>query len=273
MNTSFSLGRAQPWRSQAQGAGVNNAWIRLLAPWTTTTYLQTYGQVFAIYDSVRVKGFDWPILPAQGAPYFANAGPLGNSNPWAISINSQPLPVELIAFDAKRIEDKVKLTWSTLSEESSDYYFVERTLDFNEHIQVAKVAAAGNSNQLLSYEGWDHSPKDGINYYRLSQVDFDGTVNVISDYIPVRFGKDLKFEILYLLNEPSSSMVFDYNSNEPLQLSIFDLAGRLIQTTSSITAHIGLNVLPVDFNFLAAGLYTIQLRNTDSARSYRFVKQ
>ncbi len=273
MNTSFSPGRAQPWRSQAQGAGVNNAWIRLLAPYTTTTYLQTYGQVFAIYDSVRVKGFDWPILPAQGAPYFANAGPLGNSNPWAISINSQPLPVELIAFDAKRIEDKVKLTWSTLSEESSDYYFVERTWDFNEHIQVAKVAAAGNSNQLLSYEGWDHSPKDGINYYRLSQMDFDGTVNVISDYIPVRFGNDLKFEILYLLNEPSSSLVFDYNSNEPLQLSIFDLAGRLIQTTSSITAHIGLNVLPFDFNFLAAGLYTIQLRNSDSARSYRFVKQ
>jgi hypothetical protein len=269
----FQQGRAQPWRSQAQGGGVNNAWIRLAIPWTTTNYIQSYGQVLAVYDSVRVAGFDWPILPAQGAPYFANPGPIGNSNPWAISINSQPLPVELIAFDAKRIEDKVKLTWSTLSEESSDYYFVERTLDFNEHVQVAKVSAAGNSSQLLSYEGWDHSPKDGINYYRLSQVDFDGTVNVISDYIPVRFGNDLKFEILYLLNEPSSSLIFDYNSNEPLQLSVFDVAGRLIQTVSSIPAQIGMNVLPVDFNFLAAGLYTIQLRNAEDARSYRFVKQ
>ena len=272
MNTTFGQGRAQPWRSQAQGGGVNNAWIRLAIPYTTSAYSQTYGQT-PTYDSVRVVSFDWPILPAQGAPYFANTGPIGNTNPWAISPLNQPLPVELLSFDAKRIEEKVKLTWSTLSEESSDYYFVERTLDFNEHLQVAKVAAAGNSNQLLSYEGWDHSPKDGINYYRLSQVDFDGTVNVISDYIPVRFGKDLKFEILYLLFEPSSSLVFDYNSNEPLQLSIFDLAGRLIQTTSSIPAQIGMNVLPVDLNFLAGGLYTIQLRNSVVAKSYRFVKQ
>lgn len=269
----FQQGRAQPWRSQAQTGGVNNAWIRLLTPWTSVNYLQSYGQVSGIYDSVRVAAFNWPILPAQGAPFFAAAGPIGNSNPWAISINSQPLPVELLAFDANRIEESVKLTWSTMSEVASDFYFIERTLDFNEHVQVAKVDAAGNSSQLMNYEAWDHSPKDGINYYRLSQVDFDGTVNVISDYIPVRFGKDLKFEILYMLNEPVSSLVFDYNSNEPLQLSIFDLAGRLVYQNLSNPATIGINILPLNVEFLSEGLYTIQLRNPMESRSYRFVKQ
>lgn len=269
----FQQGRAQPWRSQPQSGGVNNAWIRLLNPWTTANYVQSYGQRLGLYDSVRVGGFDWPILPAQGAPFFAAAGPLGNSNPWAIAISSQPLPVELLAFDAKRIEASVKLTWSTLSEEASNYYFVERTLDFNEHVQVAKVDAAGYSSQLLDYDTWDHSPREGINYYRLSQVDFDGTVNVISDYIPVRFGKDLKFEIMHLLNEPSSSLVFDYNANESLQLSIFDVAGRLVYQKLSNPAHVGINVLPLELEFLSGGLYTIQLRNSEEAKSYRFVKQ
>ncbi|MBK7965434.1 MAG: T9SS type A sorting domain-containing protein [Bacteroidetes bacterium] len=269
----FQQGRAQPWRSQAQTGGVNNAWIRLLTPWTSASYAQTYGQVSGVYDSVRVGGFDWPILPAQGAPFFAAAGPIGNSNPWAISINSQPLPVELISFDAKRIDESVKLTWSTVSEEASDYYFVERTLDFNEHAYVAKVEAAGYSNQLLNYDTWDHTPKDGINYYRLSQVDFDGAVNVISEYIPVRFGKDLKFEIMYMLNEPSSSLVFDYNSNESLQLSIFDISGRLVYQKLSTPGHVGINLLPLNLEFLSEGLYTIQLRNSLEVKSYRFVKQ
>ncbi len=142
-----------------------------------------------------------------------------------------------------------------------------------EHTQVAKIEAAGNSNQILNYETWDLSPKQGINYYRLSQVDFDGTVNIISDYIPVRFGKDLKFEILYMLNEPSSSLVFDYNSDELLQLSVFDLAGRLVYQQLSIASQVGFNVLPLDLGFLSQGLYTIQLRNSEEAKSYRFVKQ
>jgi hypothetical protein len=271
--TAFAQGRAQPWRSQPQTGGVNNAWIRLLMPWTSVNYTQSYGQILGSYDSVRVAAFNWPILPAQGAPYFAAAGPIGNSNPWAIAINNQPLPVELLAFDANRIEEEVKLTWSTLTEEASDYYFVERTLDFNEHVQVAKVDASGYSSQLLNYEAWDHSPKEGINYYRLSQVDFDGTVNVISDYVPVRFGKDLKFEIMYLLTESSSSLVFDYNSNEPVQLSIFDLAGRLVYQKLSNPAHVGINMLTLDQEFLSQGLYTIQLRNTLESKTYRFVKQ
>ena len=125
----------------------------------------------------------------------------------------------------------------------------------------------------MNYDSWDHSPKDGINYYRLSQVDFDGTVNVISEYIPVRFGKDMKFEIMYLLNDPSSSLVFDYNSDESIQLSIFDLAGRLVYQKLSNPAHIGINMLPLDLEFLSEGLYTIQLRNSIESKSYRFVKQ
>jgi|GEM_PF-2624071 len=269
----FNQGKAQPWRSQAQGGGIINAWIRLVFPFTTTTFSQTYGAVTATVDSVKVISFDWPILPAQGAPFFANAGPIGNSNPWAISLNNQPLPVELLTFDAVAKGEKVKLNWSTLTEENADYYFVERTNDFVEHIQVAIVQAAGNSNSLLDYEGWDNSPHLGINYYRLSQVDFNGDVNVLTNYVPVRFGKDFKFEILYLLMDPSSSIVFDYNSNEPLQVLVYDLTGRLVLSKSSVAAYEGINVLPLDLPSLASGIYTLKLQNTKEEVSYRFIKE
>jgi hypothetical protein len=275
MNTVIpaSRGSAQPWRQQLQ----NGAWIRLTTPYTSLTYLQNYGQTPGPSDSVRVINWDWPNLPPQAAqafpPLFATpGGPIGNSHPWAISINNNPLPVDLLHFDAEAIESDVRIYWSTASEENSDFFTVERTLNFEDHTVIATVPSAGNSSNLLNYETFDKDPADGINYYRLLQTDRDGSVNVISDYIPVRFGKSLKFEILNLLHDPYSILVYNYDSQEALQMLIFDMTGRLLQDRGNITSQSGLNMLELDLSGLSSGIYTIQLRNSIAAQSYRFMK-
>ncbi len=199
-------------------------------------------------------------------------GPIGNSHPWAISINNNPLPVDLLHFDAEAIESDVRIYWSTASEENSDFFTVERTLNFEDHTVIATVPSAGNSSNLLNYETFDKDPADGINYYRLLQTDRDGSVNVISDYIPVRFGKSLKFEILNLLHDPYSILVYNYDSREALQMLIFDMTGRLLQDRGNITSQSGLNMLELDLSGLSSGIYTIQLRNSVAAQSYRFMK-
>ncbi|MBL0095525.1 MAG: T9SS type A sorting domain-containing protein [Bacteroidetes bacterium] len=266
-------GRAQPWRQQL----LNGAWIRLTTPYTTLSYIQNYALTALPSDSVRVVNWDWPSLPAQAAqafpPLYATpGGPIGNSHPWTVSINSNALPVDLIHFDAEAVASDVRLYWSTASEENSDFFTVERTLNFEDHTVIATVPSAGNSSNLLNYETFDKNPLDGINYYRLLQTDLDGSVNVISDYVPVRFGKSLKFEILNLLHDPSSILVYNYNSNEDLQMLIVDMTGRVIQQRGNIAAQNGLNMLQLDLSSLSSGIYTIQLRNASAAQSYRFMK-
>jgi hypothetical protein len=192
--SAFNQGKAQPWRTLTQ----NNAWIRLVTPFTSVSYTQSYGtNAVPAYDSVRVSGWDWPVLPVGPAPYFSPSASIGNSNPWAISLNNTPLPIDLVEFNAQLINKKVKLTWTTVSEVNNDYFTVERSdknaMDFS---FIATVNSyMNNSNVLLNYEAWDNQPLQGMQYYRLKQTDLDGEFTY-SELKPVFVGTSKHLKLL-----------------------------------------------------------------------------
>ncbi|TKT93290.1 T9SS type A sorting domain-containing protein [Dyadobacter frigoris] len=86
------------------------------------------------------------------------------------------LPVTLIVFQAKVLDNKVALNWSTAQEFNSDYYEVERSSDIKSWKKVAYIKSIGNSNKINKYSCLDEFPISGLTYYRLKQVDWDGTV-------------------------------------------------------------------------------------------------
>lgn len=127
-----------------------------------------------------------------------------------------PLPIELLKFEAKPINDRyVALEWQTASEINNDYFEIERSKDaINWEVISEKIDGAGNSSSLLSYEDFDYYPYKGTSYYRLKQTDFDGAFsysairsvnfkgeldvtiypNPFSDYTIINFGAELKGE-------------------------------------------------------------------------------
>ncbi|MBK7967184.1 MAG: T9SS type A sorting domain-containing protein [Bacteroidetes bacterium] len=85
--SAFNQGKAQPYRTTSN----TNSWMRLVAPYTSTTYTQSYGTNAAPgYDSVRVVNWDWPTLPQSPAPYTDPAGAIGDSHPWIVTLNTTP---------------------------------------------------------------------------------------------------------------------------------------------------------------------------------------
>jgi hypothetical protein len=86
------------------------------------------------------------------------------------------LPVELTEFTGYKTNEYNVLKWQTASEHNSDYFLVERstTGEFNENSVVTIKQAAGNSTELLDYTFIDKDFTNAINYYRLTQVDYDG---------------------------------------------------------------------------------------------------
>ena len=76
---------------------------------------------------------------------------------------------------------KVLLTWQTATELNNDYFEVQRAADGKTWEAIGKVKGAGNSNALLDYNFTDKKPLEGINFYRLLQVDFDRQ----SEYSPI----------------------------------------------------------------------------------------
>ncbi len=114
--------------------------------------------------------------PFNSFSRFTLANKLGGDN---------PLPIQLLEFNAKAQSNKLLLEWSTLMEYNNAYFTVEKSTDALEFEELEKVdskSKTGNANGLLNYSCYDTKPVNGINYYRLKQTDFSGR----STYYPIR---------------------------------------------------------------------------------------
>ncbi|HNR54913.1 MAG TPA: hypothetical protein PKJ19_07105 [Flavobacteriales bacterium] len=94
------------------------------------------------------------------------------------------LPVELISWTAQSLDQSVRLSWSTGSEHNSDRFIIERSAEGSDWSPIGQVAAAGHSTVLREYAWDDLEPLSGVGYYRLRQVDADGS-GTLSDVLVV----------------------------------------------------------------------------------------
>ena len=92
------------------------------------------------------------------------------------ALTASPLPVKLTSFGAQNTSAGALLNWATASELNSARFEVQRSLDGADFATVGNVAAAGTSATARSYQYLDAAAPAGTNYYRLRQVDLDGTV-------------------------------------------------------------------------------------------------
>ena len=131
------------------------------------------------------------VLGSGAAVYTAGYngyGELGDGTTTSSSLflrNLAPLPVTLVSFVARPAGPAtVQLAWATASEKNSAAFEVERSLDGAAFGKVGMVAAAGTSSAHHDYALLDQQLPAGATllYYRLKQVDADGTFS----YSPVR---------------------------------------------------------------------------------------
>ncbi|WP_167856694.1 T9SS type A sorting domain-containing protein [Hymenobacter aquaticus] len=103
------------------------------------------------------------------------------------------LPVKLTAFTAERQQGSVAIRWTTASEHNSAHFQVERSDDGKKFAVVAQVAAQGQSTRTQHYTALDQQPSTRLSYYRLRQVDQDGT----AAYSPVVTVRPAQEALLY----------------------------------------------------------------------------
>lgn len=109
-----------------------------------------------------------------------------------------PLPIQLMSFDGSNQSDYNLLTWSSASEHNNDYYLLERSTDGINWSVITNQKGAGNSTSQIDYSFRDFTYESGINYYRLSQIDFDGKSEMFKTIAVNNAGKTK--EVLYFTN-------------------------------------------------------------------------
>lgn len=152
-----------------------------------------------------------------------------------------PLPVELISFEATKLSDEqVQLKWSTASEKNNDYFTIERSQDGVSFTEIKIVKGAGNSTVTSNYTIIDAEPLEGVNYYRLSQTDYDGTKEVFKP-ISIFIAKDpsnlSKLKVLPNPFTDNFSVFFNANENIFAQVILLNLNGHVVSSEAmDITA-------------------------------------
>ncbi|MEZ4980276.1 MAG: hypothetical protein R2769_01560 [Saprospiraceae bacterium] len=99
----------------------------------------------------------------------------GTTYPGSAMYNILALPIQLLSFSAKNIENFTALEWSTATELDNEVFIIEKSVDGKNYEVIGKVDGAGNSNTIINYFFVDENKSKGLAYYRLKQVDFDGT--------------------------------------------------------------------------------------------------
>lgn len=100
------------------------------------------------------------------------------SGPWIISNGSSnsTLPIELVSFTAACAEAGVGIDWQTLTETNSSFFELQTSEDAMDWTTLATLKSQGNSITKYNYHYLDQSiRKPGLVYYRLKQVDTDGS--------------------------------------------------------------------------------------------------
>ena len=66
------------------------------------------------------------------------------------------------------------IKWTTITELNNDYFIIEKAGEDGQFIEIGTVQGAGSSTSQLNYSFMDKDRNDGVTYYRIKQVDFDG---------------------------------------------------------------------------------------------------
>ncbi len=169
---------------------------------------------------------------------------------YGIFTTEEGLPVELINFDAAYLGNQnVLLAWKTASEENNDYYTIQRSDDGIRWEDIKNIPSVGNSFEIQNYSVEDHINRGGTFYYKLIQTDFDGsreTVDIVSLQV------DLDEISIY----PNPSIgILNVEYSEPIELSLYDIAGRLIILSPLNTQH------QINTSYLLKGIYMLSIRN------------
>jgi hypothetical protein len=186
------------------------------------------------------------------------------------------VPVELLAFTASVKNSEVELLWSTASELNNMGFEIERSIDGQDNfVMVGFVEGKGSSTEINYYSFTDRPQVNGVNqlYYRLKQVDFDGTfsysdvVNVTYD-VPAEFVLSQNFPNPF---NPSTRINYFLPKEIFVIVKVYDFLGREVTTLVNETRSTGSYDLVFDASNLPSGTYFYTLRTDNYSSTKKMI--
>lgn len=161
------------------------------------------------------------------------------------------LPIDLLSFKGNEQERMVNLSWTTLTETNNDLFEIYHSTDSRNFNLITSLKGKGNNSTLANYSFLHESPKTGINYYKLKQIDYDGRSSQ-SDIIAVNI--DGVSSRLNIHPNPTSGSVNITTDSDEFELKIYNAVGTIIMKTDQRF---------IDLTSQPKGIYYFQLASNN----------
>jgi hypothetical protein len=175
-------------------------------------------------------------------------------------LGSTPLPVEMSSFSASEENGRVILKWTTESEWDNSYFEIERSKNAGQYTPIGKVTGSGTSSQKLYYSFTDLTPFSETNYYRLKQVDIDGSYKY-SVILPVKLNTKLRKAVNISPNPVTDNINIRVSSDVVAtnsDIKILSASGQVIHQQKGNFVK-GENIIIINnMKSLSRGIYTLQ---------------
>jgi hypothetical protein len=191
-------------------------------------------------------------------------------------VNTNTLPVKYTSFTAVALNDDAVLSWNTASEINNSGFEIERSIDGRQFDNVAFVKGAGNTSGIRNYHYTDAKAfelaKSDLLYYRLKQVDFDGTYTY-STIVKVNNTSDVSATLSLYPNPYTSELTVSFTSTDGnATIDMMDIQGKVVMSQVMQTKA-GINTFPVNkASALQSGIYFVRIQANGQTQMVKLIK-
>jgi hypothetical protein len=197
-------------------------------------------------------------------------GNAGASCSWGITV----LDVDLLYLKTNCRNGSAILEWASAKEENNSHYIIEKSINGLDFREIGTVKGHENSYELKDYEFIDSEPYDGVSYYRLKQLDYDDSMELLGlvSFEPTCSKKDVS-----LYPNPAKNYVsveFDAFLNSSIEIDIINPVGKIIKkTTHTSSSDNKYETAILDINELPTGVYVVVVSGKYLSKKIKFIKE
>jgi len=205
-----------------------------------------------------------PPTIANGKVFQSN----GTNQVVVYSTLSSTLPLDLINFTAVNIDEQyAQLNWTTSGAITFDYFDVEKSSDGITFTELTKVNGETGNNGNQHYAALDNNPVNGVNYYRIKEVDLAGNI-YYSSVVTVNFSFGAAPR---LSPNPANTYFTVIAGSDPInEITLFDVSGKTIEHIFNDYASSNITVAT---ERLTAGIYIVEIKTASHAYHQKLLKQ
>ncbi|MDX2286708.1 MAG: T9SS type A sorting domain-containing protein [Bacteroidia bacterium] len=187
--------------------------------------------------------------------------------------NTSLLPVEWLWIQASVLTgDRVALSWATASEQHNLGFEIQRSADMERWEAAGFMQGAGTSQTVSTYTFTDPAPYGGVSFYRLEQLDIDGT-SARSAVVEVRIDRAAPEANLYPnpATRAGTLLTLAAMESQAPHVQLLDLSGRSwLEADVEMGGH-GVASLPLRLSDVPPGMYVVMVRDGQRLHSARLL--